>query len=259
MPGRILPPAFSRANLRKVMGKSSPLFEFLDYFSIRDVSFDKWDFNIKALDTTNQWTVAAGASSTTWAVRAEAGGWIRGVIGATAATSGLQLSIPTKYWSGDANAGMACLFRASNVTEKRIEIGFADALPSVNTTVVNSLSTPSYNTATDAALFVYDHTGTATTMGLYTAGTGFTAAKQAFTAPAPTAGGVYFVAVQLIGNRAYLFVKDGAGAVASANSGTTDYIEGGSGVIPVVSLKSSDTNTGNFDIDFIATWSGRLG
>jgi len=258
MPGRILSPAFSRANLRKVMGKANPLFEFLDFHALRDVSFEKFDFNIKALDTTNVWTVAAGASSTTWAVRAEAGGWIRGVIGATAATSGLQLSIPTKYWSGDANAGMACLFRASNITEKRIEIGFVDALPSVNTTVVNSLTTPSYNTATDAAMFVYDHTGTTTTMGLYTAGTGFTAAKQAFTTPAPTVAGVYFVAIQLIGNRAYLWCKDAANPTAQASSGTTDYIEGGNGVIPVVSLKSADTNTGNFDIDFLATWSGRI-
>ena len=259
MPGRSLPPAFSRATLRKVMGKTSPLFEFLDFNALRDVQFDKWDFNIKALDTTNQWTVAAGATATTWAVNASVGGWLRGVTGTTASTSGLQLSIPQKYWKGDNNAGMACLFRTSAIEELRIEIGFADALPSVNTTVVNSLTTPSYNTATDAALYVYDHTGTATTMGLYTAGTGHTAAKQAFTAPAPVADTPFFVAVQLLGNRAYLFVKSGAGPIVSANAGTTNYIEGGNGVLPIVSLKGSDTTSKNFDIDFICTWSERLG
>lgn len=259
MPGRVLPFALTRKMLKRFVGVGRPEFEFLDMFALRDIQFEKWDFNVKALDTTNQWTVAAGASSTTWAVLAAVGGAIRGVIGATAATSGLQLSIPTKYWKGDNNCGMAALFTASNITEKRYEIGFADALPSVNTNIVNSLTTPSYNTATDAALYVYDHTGSTTTSGLYTAGTGFTAAKQAVTAPRPVAGTPFFVAIQVIGNRAYLFAGDAGKPTALANAGTTDYIEGGNGVIPVVSVKSSDTNTGNLDLDFIATWSGRLG
>lgn len=257
MPGRILPPAFTRRTLRKDMGPGSPLFEFLDYFSLRDISFEKFDFNIKALDTTNQWTVAAGATATTWAVNASVGGWLRGVTGTTAATSGLQLSIPQKYWKGDNNAGMAVLFRTSAITELRVEIGFADALPSVNTTIVNSLTTPSYNTATDAALYVYDHTGTTTTTGLYTDGTGFTAAKSTVSAPAPAANTPFFVAVQLIGDNAYLFAGDMQTPTAQLRN--TSYVEGGNGVLPVVSLKGSDTTSKNVDIDFFAHWSGRLG
>lgn len=253
MPGGRSPFGLSRSQLRRIGGKS-PLREFLDYLAVRDVAYDVFDFNIKALDTTNQWTVAAGATATTWAVRAEAGGWIRGVTGATAATSGLQLSIPQKYWTGTSKAGMAVLYRLSSISEIRFEAGFVDALPSVNTTVVNSLTTPSFNTTASAALWVYDHTGSTTTSGLYTDGSGVAAQKSATTTAQPVAATSHFVAIQTNGQSVMLWSGNGSTPITSLSAGIT----AADGLIPVVSVKKSDTNSANVDIDAIVLWSERV-
>lgn len=256
MPGRMLPFPLSKKNLRKFSGLDSPLYEFLEYAAVRDVSFQTYDFNVKALDTTNIWTVAAGTGATTWAVRAEAGGWLRGVTGTTAATSGLQLQIPQKYWTGTSAAGMACLFRLSSATEIRIEVGFADAIPAVNTTLVNSLVTPTFNTATAAALYVYDQTGTAATSGLYTAGTSATSAVNAITGVAPTATTPFFVAVQAVGNTVWCYAGDRAYPVARTSGAN---FVGTDGLTLIVSVKGSATASVNVDIDKIMHWSNSLG
>ncbi len=245
----------SEAQLRK-MGGMGLRFDFLKMLALRNnagLIAPQYDFQIKAVDTTNLWTVAAGATATTWAVRAEPGGWIRGVTGTTAATSGLQLSIPQKYWNGDVGSLLLCLLKISAITEIRVEVGFADALPSVNTTVVNSLSTPSFNTTAAAAAFVYDHTGSTTTMGLYGIGTAVAANKTAVTAPVPVADTLYPVCVQLVTNKAFLYLGDSDTPVASVD------IEGGDGLIPFVSVKGSNTSSKNVDIDLFLPQSGRLG
>ena len=151
MPGRGTVFPMSKRTLRK-NNQRAPQYDFMEFLATRDFAFDVFDFNVKAIDTTNQWTVAAGATATTWAVRAEAGGWIRGVSGTTAATSGLQLSIPTKYWTGSAGAAFAIGYRPSVITETRFEMGFVDALPSVNTNIGNNLTTPTFNTTATAAI-----------------------------------------------------------------------------------------------------------
>lgn len=247
------PFALARQQLKRIGGKS-PLRDFLDYLAVRDVSLEVFDFNIKALDTTNVWTVGAGATATTWAVRAEAGGWIRGVTGTTAATSGLQLSIPQKYWTGTSKAGMAILYRLSSVSEIRFEAGFVDALPSVNTTVVNNMSTPTFNTTASAALWMFDHTGSTTTSGLYTDGSGVGAQKAATTTNRPAAATSHFVAIQTDGQTAMMWAGDSPQPVASLTSALT----AADGLIPVVSVKKSDTNSANVDIDAIILWSERV-
>lgn len=221
----------------------------------RSRSFEVYDFNVKALDTTNLWTVAAGATATTWAVRAEAGGWIRGVGGTTAATSGLQLSRPTAYMTGAAKCGMAIIYRLSAITEVRFEAGLVNALPSVNTTIVNSLTTPTFNTTASAALWVFDHTSSTTTSGLYADGSGVAASRVATSTNRPAVDTVHFVAIEVDGQKISLWTGDSNQPVAAMSAGIT----AADGLIPVVSFKKSNTTDMNVDIDAIFTWSGRLG
>lgn len=246
--------ALARQQLKRIGGKS-PLRNFLDYMAIRDVSLERHDFNLKALDTTNAYSVDAGATATTWAVQEEAGGWIRGVTGTTAATSGLQLQLAgKKYWTGTSNAGMAIIYRTSAITEIRLEMGFVNALPSVNTTVVNSLTTPTFNTTATAALYVFNHTGSTTTSGLYTKGSAASAQKSLFTTGRPVADTAHFVVIQVIGSTVLCWTSDSAQPQTSLTSGIT----AADGMIPVVSVKKSSTDSANVDIDMIAAWSERV-
>jgi hypothetical protein len=211
------------------------------------------DFLDKTFDTTNHWTVANGAGATTWAVFADVGGMIRGATGATAATSGLQLQYGAqKYYKGQYGAVLHCLLRLSAITELRVELGFVDALPAVNTSIINSLATPTFNTTAAGAVWVYDHTGSTTTMGLYGIGTGVAASKVAITAPAPVAATLLPVTVVLINSVALVFVGDVDVPQASVAIKNTD------GLIPVMSVKGSDTTTKNVDLDVFAPFSGRL-
>lgn len=211
------------------------------------------DFLTKALDTTNFWSVANGATATTWAIFADVAGMIRGATGTTAATSGLQLQYGAqKYYKGQYGAVLHCLLRLSAITEIRVELGFVDALPAVNTSIVNSLATPTFNTTAAGAVFVYDHTGSTTTMGLYGIGTGVAANKTAVTAPAPVAATLYPVTVLLTNSAALLFLGDVDVPQASVAIKNTD------GLIPVLSVKGSDTTSKNVDLDVFAPFSGRL-
>jgi hypothetical protein len=256
MPKRVVPFPLSKRSLRKFTGLG-PRYEFLEMFAKRDFAFEWFDFNVKALDTTNLWTVAAGATATTWAVNASVGGWIRGASGTTAATSGLQIYRPNKFVKGDNGCGMIVGFRFDIFDEIRLEMGFADALPAVNTNVVNNISTPTFNTAADVALYMIDEASSVTTTGFYTDGTSITAAKTAVTAPVPVVDTLFTAMIQVQDNQAYLFLNDLDSPVAS--HANTDYIEGGNGLLPFFSQKTSDTNSKNIDIDFIGVWSGRLG
>lgn len=228
--------------------------DFLKARASRSRAFEVFDFNVKALDTTNIWTVAAGATATTWAVRGEAGGWIRGISGTTAATSGLQLSIPTSYFTGAATCGMAVIYRLSVITETRVEMGFVNALPAVNTSIVNSLATPTFNTAATAALFAFDHTGSTTTAGLYTDGSAVAAQKAAVTTNLPAAATTHFAAIEVNSQVVTMWLGDASQPVASLTGAVT----AADALIPVISHKKSDTTTSNVDIDTIFLWSGRV-
>lgn len=254
MPGRGTVFPMSKKALRK-NNQFSPQYDFMEFLATRDFAFDVFDFNVKALDTTNQWTVAAGATATTWAVRGEAGGWIRGVSGTTAATSGLQLSIPTAYWTGSAKAAFAIGYRPSVITETRFEMGFVNALPSVNTNIGNNLTTPTFNTTTTAAIYLFDHTGSTTTSGLYTIGSAASAQKAQTTTYRPTAAGYHFVYIEVNGQTVSLYTGDSDAPIATLTSAVT----AADALIPVSAHKKSDTTTSNIDIDFIAVASGRLG
>ena len=240
----------SKAELAKTLDLGNPVYEFLEHYAKRDVVFFFDDFGQKALNTTNDWSVAAGNTATTWARVAGTSGLLRGVAGTTAATSGLQIYGANKDWNGTLNSGMEIRFRDSVILEGRLEMGFVDALAAVNTNLVNSMSTPTFNTVATAALFMYDHTGSTITQGLYTDGSGVSAQKTAITSGL-TAATFTTVRIQIIGQTVHLWI-DGT-FMTSLTSGIT----AADTMVPCFASKSSDTTDRNINIDFIGVWSDR--
>lgn len=222
--------------------------DFLKARASQSRSFECFDFNVKALDTTNQWTVGASSTATTWAVLAEPGGWIRGVTGASVATGALQLSIPQKYWNGTRGAGMATRIRLSAVTEIRVEQGFADVLPAVGTTAVN-LASNAFSSVAAGAVYLYDHTGSTTTSGLYTIGTSVAYSAVATTTNRYASAVSLFVAVEVTGTTAQVWVGDGNGPLVTKTSA----LAAADGLIPFIMAKTS-SGSKNIDIDTFWTW-----
>lgn len=222
--------------------------DFMKSRNSRSRSMDIYDFNVKALDTTNVWTVGATSTATTWAVLAAAGGWLRGVTGASVATGALQLSIPQKYWNGTTGAGFASLIRVSDQTEVRIEQGFADVLPAVSTVAVN-LASSSLNSITTGAVYMYDHTGSTTTTALYTIGSSTAVANVATTTNRYASGTTLFVAMEIYGRAAKLWVGDVASPTVNVGTATT----AADSWLPFVMVKTSSASK-NCDIDTIWTW-----
>ena len=225
------------------------MLDFLKTRSRVSRSFEEYDFNVKALDTTNVWTIAATSTATTWAVLAESGGWIRGVTGASVATGALQIQAPQKYWTGTSGAGFASLIRLSAVTEVRLEQGFAEVLPAVGTVAVN-LASNAFNSMTTAAVYLYDHTGSTTTSGLYTVGTSIAFASVATTTNRYASGVTLFVAMEIDGATTKLWIgPPSGGPLAVKQSG----LEAASTLLPFVMIKTS-SGSKNLDIDTLWTW-----
>lgn len=235
-------------------GQRGYMMDFLKSRARVSRQFDEYDFCVKAIDTTNQWTVGASSTATTWAVLAQAGGWIRGVTGASVATGHLQISIPTKYWDGTRGAGFASLIQISDETEVRIEQGFADVLPAIGTNVVSSLASSTMNSVTTGAVYVYDHvSGTGASTGLYCKGVSTTVNRVVTTTNRYASGTTLFVAVEINARAVQAWVGSPAGGVAqiaSASPGTN----AADSWLPFVSCKTS-TGSKNIDIDCLWTWS----
>lgn len=232
--------------------ENSPQFYFSRFQALHDVFFFEDDFMYKALNTTNLYTANAGATATAFAAGTLEDGNIRGQTGTTAATSGLQVILPVAHFTGSRNYGCEVRWQTSAVTNIRIECGFVDALPAVNTNIVNSLTTPSYNTTAKAALYVFDNASATNTLGLYTIGSsGAAAAKQAFTSPVPTASQFTTLRIQANSTEVNLFV-DGI-FVGYAPSGITaaDSVEW------CFSATKADTSNANIDIDYLMLWKDR--
>lgn len=227
--------------------------DFLKARASQSRSFEHYDFNIKALDTTNLWTVGASSTATTWAVLAEPGGWIRGVTGASVATGHLQISIPQKYWNGTKGAGFASLIRLSAETEVRLEQGFADVLPAIGTNVVASLASSTMNSVTTGAVYVFDHaSGSGTTTGLYAIGSSTTVNQVATTTNRYASGVTLFVAVEVNGRHATVWAGTPGNTIAPVATGT-NVTNAADAWIPFISCKTS-SGSKNCDIDTIWTW-----
>lgn len=224
--------------------------DFLSARSSRSRSFDTHDFNIKAIDTTSTWTVAATSTATTWAVLAEPGGWIRGVTGASVATGALQIQAPQKYWNGTKGAGMAALIRLSAVTNIRVEMGFADVLPAIGTTALN-LASNSFNSVASGTVYLYDEgVGASAAMsGLYTIGTSTAYGAVATTTNRFQSAATLFVAMEIIGRNVNLWVGDGDAPLVRA----TNAVTAADGILPFIMAKTQ-SGSKNVDIDTIWTW-----
>ena len=256
---------FSRRNLQR-FAQYGFEYEYNEKDAIRDVSFQTYDFTRSvAADITNTWTVAAGGTATSWAALAEAGGWVRGVTGTTTASAGLQMYAPAKMWTGAANCGMAVLYRPSVVEGITFEMGFVNALPSVNSTVVNNATTPTFNTSVDVAMMLYQHAGNATALpdrvGLYTNNSSSgTAQKSVLTLASlgaktgPAAATPHMMAIEIVGTTVSLWMGD-----APAPITLTSAVTAANGLIPFISVKGTNSTSKNFDVDMISVWSGRLG
>jgi len=238
----------STKNLKRLAG-GSPERDFLKMLASRNIALEKHDFNRSlTADVTNTWSVGASSTATTWAVLAEPGGWLRGVTGASVATGGLQLYGANKFWNGTRGAGIAALIRLSAVTEIRAEIGFADVAPAAATNLVN-LPSAAFNSAVSAAVYLYDHTGSTTTSGLYTIGTSNAYGAVATTTNRFSSAAVLFVALEINGTGVQLWLGDGARAITGAVSAFT----AANGVVPFLGFTTS-SGSKNVDIDTIWTW-----
>lgn len=266
MLGNSSPFPLSVRNLDQRVGNAR-IKDFLNMRADRDYALERHDFNRSiTADVTNTWTVANGGTATTWAALAAAGGWIRGITGTTTASAGLQMYQPTKYWTGTSGAGCAFLYKATVVEGLTIEMGFVDALPSINSTVVNNATTPTFNTSVDVAMFLYQHTSGNSTaapdrVGLYTNNSSAATAQKSVqtiatlgAAPGPVAATEHFVAIELVGTTVMCWIggQDEPLKLTSA-------ITAANGVLPFFSVKGANSTSKNVDIDTIWTWSGRLG
>lgn len=247
--GTSSPFPLSLARLRKFTGKG-PRYDYLASLASRSASFEKYDFNVKALDTTNLWTVTAHSTSTTWAVLAEPGGWIRGVTGASVATGAVQIQAPQKYWNGTKGAGMAALIRMSAVTNVRVEVGFADVLPAIGTTALN-LASNAFNSIAAGAVYLYDEgVGASAAMsGLYTIGSSVAYGAIATTTNRYASGVTLFVMMEISGTTVRLWSGDGDTPVAQATGAVT----AADGLLPFIMAKTQ-SGSKNIDIDCIWTW-----
>ena len=252
----------SRRELRKVYqtGQFGASYQFQDFDASRDVEVFFEDFGGAALDATNDFTVpTCGASATTWAVLSGGqNGRLRGIIGATSATSALQLARPTNFLSAQ-NVGMEVFWYPSATLNNRFEIGFVNALPAINTTIVNSLTTPTFNTVTDGCVYVYDDT--APTNALYTiSSVASGVAHKVVCSPLnlPVAATVQHVRLEIKSNNCFLWLN-GQLVASQTGSGATSACNPTTLLLPCfMSVKNSSTTAGNVDIDYVRVWSDRL-
>lgn len=249
--GNSNPFPLSDAFLRRFSSKGDR-HDYLKARMSRSRSFEQYDFNVQAVDTTNVWTVGAHSTSSTWAVLAEAGGWIRGGTGASVATGAVQLSQLQKYWTGTSGAGMAALIRMSAVTAVRVELGFADVLPAVGTHAVN-LASNAFNSIASGVVYVFD-VSTAITTGLYGIGTSTAFNSVATTTNRFASGVTMFVAIEIAGRNANLYLGDGPAPVATATNITT----AADGLRPFI-MATTLGGAKNIDLDAFWTWTnGRV-
>lgn len=213
----------------------------------RQITKHEFDRSVAA-DITNVWTISATSTATTWAVLAEPGGWVRGVTGASVATAGLQMYGATKYWNGTKGAGFASLIRLSAVTEVRLEQGFVDVSPANSVTAVN-LASNAFNSVTTGAVYLYDHTGSTTTSGLYGIGSSTAFNSVATTTNRYDSAAVLFVALEIYGRTARLWLGDGETMTAKIAAATT----AADTWVPWLGIKSS-SGSKNIDIDTLWTW-----
>ena len=226
--------------------------DFMKARASRSRSFECLDMNFpNSVALSSALTVGATSTGTTWAILAEPGGWVRGVTGASVATGAAALSISQKYWNGTKGAGMAALIRLSAVTNVRVEMGFADVLPAIGTSMINTAS-QSFVSAVSGAVYLYDEgvSASAAISGLYTIGTSNAYGVVATTGKATfSSAATLFVALEIIGTGVQLWVGEGSQPQAVAASAFT----AADGVFPFLQVKTA-SGSKNVDVDTFWHW-----
>lgn len=190
-----------------------------------------------------------GAAVASFATNVAEDGTIRATTG-TAGNDTASASIigPTIY-KGDRNILFIARFKISAITEVRAEIGLIDVVPGSTKSAINSLVTPTVNTAVvDTALYVFDHTGSTTTSGFYTAGSSFTAQKTVGTTYALAADTYAVIAIELSPSNSANFFFNGV----KAGAGHDNAVEGGDAVAFWARVSASNGTSKTMDIDYRA-------
>lgn len=260
---------FSYQELRKEVGRG-PLHHFLMPVASRDVMDMFDDFKGKAIDTTQNWSVAngGGAGAASFAVNLQANGIIRGTTGTgNGVTASVSLIGPI-LWLPAANIGMEIRYKVITAnTAIRFEAGFIDAVPGSNTAAFNNVDTPTAFAA-NAVTVMIDTAATANKLNLMTVGS---ASNQAVARSTGTQGlpntGVY----QTI--RIQITSRDDTTANAAD---ATAWVDGGNqmnadtsatagvGVVnaatllaPWVYFEATSATSKSLDIDYIHVWGQR--
>jgi hypothetical protein len=244
----------SLAALRRALGRS-PLYNILGKNQTQDMFHAVDDFwgdtiNLDLYAVAN----GGGASVASFATQVLEDGWIRATTGTAADDTASASLIGPAIYFGARNPGIEIRFRpVTAVTEARIEMGLIDVVPGSNKSAINSLTTPTVNTSVvEAALYVYNHTGSTTTNELVTIGSAVAAQKSTFTPPtAITAATAYTMRLQ-VDSLGVLLWMDGK-LVATLASG----IAGTVGLCPWVRVSASNATSKSVELDYIETWKQR--
>ena len=162
----------SQAELRKVMGGKSGLYEFLAMYATRDVQMHHFEFDDAdgaALVSGEFWILedSGGTGGENFAVTDVGGGYIQCDTG-TGDNGSIGLFGKIMYL-GDDQAGMEVRIQSDDVSEANIETGFTDAIEGSNASAVSDVDTPAA-AATDLAVITYDTDQTATGLHFVTDG-----------------------------------------------------------------------------------------
>lgn len=241
----------SRAELRKRLDLDNPVYNFLSKYALRDTVFFYDDFLVDTINL-DSYALAdsAGTGKADFAINAARDGTIRGTTGTT--DNGSISLITPKLYYGDANCGMEIRFKSDVVTGYNFEVGFIDAVPTSNGSGVSDVDTPAA-TATDAALLQIDTDQTLQTLAFVTAGSSFTTTATTLTGTTNLTAATYATArIQLVGNNAFCWLN---GVLVAKHTGNK--VEGGDGLALWIYVRTRDTTTKNFDVDYLAAWQDR--
>ena len=253
----------SLAEIRKHIPRG-PLHEYLAKFAWQDKVLFLDDFLGDAINL-DMYAVAnsSGTSAADFAHNLQRNGAIQSDTGTT--DDGSVSIIGAINWYGDYNAGIEVRIKTDVVTDVNLEVGFIDAVPAANAGGVTDEDTPTTAFA-DGALMSVDTDETFKKLGFYTKGsTAGQGVKRTSLGPVPSLTGTtdalpvadtYFtVAVQLVGNSAYLFVNNKL--MASHDDDPQGNLEGGVALAPWIYTRTRSTTAVFTSIDYIAMWADR--
>lgn len=240
------------------LNRYSELSKMMLPLAWRDFVFEKDDFTDDTLNTF--WTAVAnggGAGAADPVITVAEDGMIAFATGTAGDATASSSLISAANFYGDRNCGVRFGFiTPAAVTECRIEMGFTDVVPGSSKSVVNSLTTPTVNTAVaDAAVYVFNHAGSTTTHELVTIGTAISAAKTTYSPPTAWGTAEYHeVQIQLLTNKVVCYVDDVN--IGEHNAGA-DSIEGGSALAVWFRTSASNGTSKTTKLDYVARWKDR--